>query len=96
VRGPLCRPSAGTGLIVRYYSHRLPGGGFYSTFIAIPLSVFGADSTDRERKHVNGYALVFGAVIAVPMALVCVGACIFLRRAALSPLVVLAMFSWLL
>ena len=84
------------GIFALLFGILLVALSIHSTFIAIPLSVFGADSTDRERKHLNGYALVFGAVIAVPMALVCVGACIFLRRAALSPLVVLAMFSWLL
>ena len=68
----------------------------HSTFIAIPLSVLGADSTDRERKHLTGYAFVFAAIIAVPMGFVCLGACISLKRAALSPLVVIAMFSWLL
>jgi O-antigen/teichoic acid export membrane protein len=84
------------GIFALLFGILLVSLSIHSTFVAIPLSVFGADSTDRERKHLNGYALVFGAVIAVPMALVCVGACIFLRRAALSPLVVIAMFSWLL
>ncbi len=72
----------------------LVANSFHSSFVTLPLSVYGANADSDERKRLTGNALVFNLVLAVPMSLACVGPCLVLNRVALSPLVALAMFLW--